>query len=117
MLHDERRRHGRFDKRLTILYRRFEDIAKDKRAQRGELFDFSGGGARFLANQELEKNSQLILEVDFVGWQDDGEEWSQTGNPADVGRLKAIGAVMWCTKAASQPTKYEVGVRFTGRIT
>lgn len=116
MLQDERRRHGRFDKRSSILYRRFEDIAKDKHAQRGELCDFSGGGVRFLANQELTKGSQLILELDFAGWQEDGEEWVKTGNPADLGKLKAIGEVMWCTKDSDQPTKYEAGVRFTGRI-
>jgi len=116
MLQDERRLHGRFHKRSTILYRRFEDIAQDKHAQRGELCDFSGGGVRFLANQELEKNSQLILELDFSGWQEDGEEWIQTGDPGDIGRLKAIGAVMWCAKESEQPAKYEVGVRFTGRI-
>lgn len=116
MLQDERRRHGRFDKRSTILYRRFEDIAKDKKAQRGELCDFSGGGVRFLANQQLDKNSQLILELDFSGWQDEGEDWIQTGNPADIGRLRAIGQVMWCAEDAAQPGRYEVGVRFTGRV-
>ena len=116
LLEEERRRHGRFDKRQAILDRRFEEIAKDKRAQHGELCDFSGGGVRFLADQALEKSSQLILELDFPGWQDDGEEWTQTGDPSDIGRLKAIGAVMWCSKAAAQPSKYEVGVRFTGRI-
>jgi c-di-GMP-binding flagellar brake protein YcgR len=116
MLQDERRRHDRLGKRLSILYRGFEDIAKDKHAQRGELCDFSGGGARFLANQELHKGSQLILELDFVGWQEDGEEWVQTGNPADLGKLKAIGEVMWCANTSDQPTKHEVGVRFTGRI-
>lgn len=116
MLQDERRRHGRFSKRSSILYRRFEDIAKDKQAQRGELCDFSGGGVRFLANQALAKDSQLILELEFAGWQEDGEEWNQTGNPSDIGRLKAIGAVMWCAQDSSQTKKYEVGVRFTGRI-
>jgi len=116
MLQDERRRHGRFNKRSSILYRRFEDIAKDKHAQRGELCDFSGGGARFLANQALDKGSQLILELEFVGWQEEGEEWTKTGNPSDIGRLKAIGAVMWCAKDASLPNRFEVGVSFTGRI-
>ncbi len=116
LLEEERRRHGRFNKRQAILYRRFEDIAKDKHAMRGELCDFSGGGVRFLADQELYKNSQLILELDFPGWQDEGEEWTQTGNPSDIGRLKAIGTIMWCSRAEAQPTKFEVGVRFTGRI-
>ena len=116
MLQDERRRHGRFDKRSSILYRRFEDIAKDKQAQRGELCDFSGGGVRFLANQELSKGSQLILELNFPGWQADTEEWVQTGEPTDVGKLKAIGEVKWCAQDTSQPTKYEIGARFTGRI-
>jgi len=116
MLQDERRRHGRFGKHSSLLYRRFEDIAKDKHAQRGELYDFSGGGVRFRANQALDKGSQLILELDFVGWQEDGDEWIQTGNPADLGRLKAIGEVMWCATDSSQPNKHEVGVRFTGRI-
>ena len=116
MLQEERRRHERFHKRSTIFYRGFEDIAKDKRAQRGTLLDFSGGGARFLANQELEKNSQVIIELDFTGWIEEGDEWIQTGDPADVSKLKAIGAIMWCTKDESEPDKYEVGVRFTGRI-
>jgi len=116
MLQDERRRHGRFNKRSSILYRRFEDIAKDKQAQHGELCDFSGGGVRFLANQELAKDSQLILELEFSGWQEDGEEWTRTGDPSDIGSLKAIGAVMWSAPHDSQSNKYEVGVRFTGRI-
>lgn len=116
MLQDERRRHDRFARRLFILYRGFEDIDKDKHAQRGELCDFSGGGVRFLANQELTKGSQLILELDFAGWQEDGDEWVQTGNQADLGKLKAIGEVMWCAQESAQPTRHEVGVRFTGRI-
>ena len=116
MLHDERRRHFRFDKRSFILYRSFEEIAKDKHAQNGELLDFSGGGVRFLANQELRKGCQLILELNFPGWQAEAEEWVQTGEPSDVGKLQAIGEVMWCTIDTCQPTKYEVGVRFTGRI-
>lgn len=116
MLQDERRRHDRLGKRSSLLYRGFEDIAKDKHVQRGELCDFSGGGVRFLANQELNKGSQLILELDFVGWQEDGDEWTQTGDPADIGTLKAIGEVMWCSKNNAQPPRHEVGVRFTGRI-
>jgi len=116
MLQDERRRHSRFDKRSFLLYRGFEDISREKRAQRGELCDFSGGGVRFLANHALDKGSQLILELDFSGWQEDGDEWVQTGDPADLGVLKAIGEVMWCAEDSSQPTKHEVGVRFTGRI-
>ena len=116
MLQEERRRHGRFNKRTTILYRRFEDISQNKRAQRGELCDFSGGGVRFLASQALEKHSQLILELDFVGWLEEGDEWVQTGDPGDISKLKAIGAVMWCTTAEEQPDKFEVGVSFTGRV-
>lgn len=117
MLQDERRQHGRFSRRATIHYRRFEDIAKDTNAQLGKLCDFSGGGARFLASQAIDKGTQIILELDFTGWTEDGDEWTQTGDPGDIGRLKAIGAVMWCTKNDStQPERYEIGVRFTGRV-
>jgi hypothetical protein len=116
MLQDERRRHERLGKRFTILYRGFEDIARDTNAQHGELLDFSGGGVRFLANRELRKGRQLILELDFSGWQEDGEEWTRTDDPADIGKLKAIGEVMWCAEDTLTPDRYEVGVRFTGRI-
>ncbi len=116
MLQDERRRHIRFGKHTPIIYRRFEDLAQDAHVQHGELRDFSGGGVRFLAGQALEKNSQLILELDFPGWQEEGDDWIQTGDPADIGRLRAIGAVMWCARDAGADDKYEIGVRFTGRI-
>lgn len=116
MLQDERRQHDRFHRRSTIYYRRFEDIAKDTKAQRGNLCDFSGGGARFLATQAIDKGTQIILELEFAGWVEDGEEWTQTKDPGDIGSLKAIGAVMWCSEDLSQPGKYEIGVRFTGRV-
>ena len=116
LFQDERRRHIRFDKRFIIFYRGLEDIARDQVDRHAELLDFSGGGARFLAIQELETGSQLILELDFSGWQEDGEEWIKTDDPGDIGSLKAIGEVMWCSKNSLQPGMYEVGVRFTGRI-
>jgi len=116
MLHDERRRHDRFHRSSSISYRRFEDITKDAHAQRGNLCDFSGGGVRFLANQAIAKGTQIILELEFTGWVEDDDEWTNTGNPADVGTLKAIGEVMWCAGDTAQPGKHEIGVRFTGRI-
>lgn len=116
MLQDERRQHDRFRRRSAISYRRFEDITKNTHAQRGHLCDFSGGGARFLANQAITKGTQIILELEFTGWVEDDDEWTQTGDPGDIGVLKAIGAVMWCANDSAQPGKYEIGVRFTGRV-
>lgn len=116
MLQDERRQHDRLHRRSNISYRRFEDIAKNTHAQRGNLCDYSGGGVRFLANQAIDKGTQIILELEFAGWVEDGDEWTPTGDPGDIGILKAIGSVMWCAKDSAQPAKYEIGVRFTGRV-
>ena len=113
---DERRAHERLETKSVIRYRRFDDLANKNMDRSAELCDFSGGGARFVAAEKFSKNEQLILMLEFPGWSADGDEWVRTGENGDVGRLQAIGAVMWCAENKERPGSYEVGVRFTGRV-
>lgn len=116
LLPDERRCYERLGKKSTIRYRHLEDLTSEGQERHGILCDFSGGGLRFIAEEILSKNMQLSLELKFPGWLAQGEEWVQTGNKSDIGTLKAIGRVMWCSECEDCKGKFETGVRFTGRI-
>lgn len=111
----ERRNYERLARKSVLHYRNLEDLRSDHH-QTAELCDFSGGGIRFLTSSTLEKNIQLIIELSFTGWREEKDEWINTGSDQDIGRLKAIGAVMWCAPSTETPAMFEVGVRFTGRV-
>jgi len=113
---DDRRQHVRLDRASVIRYQPLQEIAQKGDMKEATLCDFSGGGIRFLASEALIKNDQYIIELYFCGWQEKGEEWVRTGNDKDVGYLKAIGAVMWCSEKEKTPGTYEIGLRFTGRV-
>lgn len=113
---DERRQHYRLNHSSTIRYQHLHTLAEHNNTQHAELCDFSGGGLRFLTKERLAKNEQLIVELHFSGWQENGDDWVKTGNESDVGYLKAIGAVMWCAEDESKAGTYEIGLRFTGRV-
>jgi len=115
-LKDDRRQHGRLDRRSLMRYQPMVDIANHGDMKQAELCDFSGGGIRFLAPEPLIKNEQFIIELHFYGWKEIDDEWIRTGNDKDVGYLKAIGAVMWCSEKNETPGTYEIGLRFTGRV-
>ncbi len=112
----ERRQYERLSKKATIAYRFMDEMTNEHAGHNARLCDFSGGGARFLTNELLSKNSQLILNLEFNGWQNNSGELLWTGSDCDVGKLKAIGIIMWCSTSADKTGFYEVGVRFVGRV-
>jgi len=112
----ERRQYERLSKQATITYRCMDEMANDHANHDARLCDFSGGGARFLTNELLSKNLQLLLNLEFNGWQNNSGELLWTGSDSDVGKLKAIGIVMWCSTSADKTGFYEAGVRFVGRV-
>ncbi len=111
----EKRHYERVTKKATIVYHHIDDITNQEDGHLAELCDFSGGGARFITDELLLKNSQLMLNLNFDGWQIDNEELVWTGKDEDVGKLKALGQVMWCSQKDTNET-YEIGVRFIGRV-
>ena len=113
---DEKRKYERLGKKFDIFYRQLKDLPDHVPNRKGELLDIGGGGIRFLANEFLEKHTQLVIEMEFFGWKIDKDEWSATGNNDDSGLLKVIGRVIWSVESRTEPGKYEVGVCFSGRI-
>ncbi len=114
---EERRRHERLAAEFKIHYSLLEDLDAPGGERSAEMCDFSGGGVRFLCDSLLDKQSQLLIRIEFMGWKDEGGEWIRTGSKDDVGVLKALGRVMWCAASEQRHGFYEAGVMFTGRMT
>lgn len=113
---DEKRKYERLGKNCNIFYRQLKDLPDHVPNRTGELLDIGGGGIRFLANEFLEKHTQLVIEMEFSGWKINKDEWTATGNNDDSGLLKVISRVIWSVESRTEPGKYEVGVCFSGRI-
>lgn len=111
----ERRRYARLDKEMRFFYAPFADLTETELGEEGLLLDIGGGGLRFLADRKMDKNSQLVMQLDFEGWQEGEEEWIATGRKEDSGRMLVVGTVMWSAETAHED-QFEVGVRFNGRI-
>ncbi len=116
-LSDDRRQHERLERSFTIQYRRLEDLSvpgvEDIEA---EIVDIGGGGLCFLSDDPIEISTQLVLVLEFSGWLADMDEWVITRKSEDVGVLKVVGMVVRVAVNKAQPDKFEIGVRFTGRI-
>ncbi|NOX26136.1 MAG: PilZ domain-containing protein [Deltaproteobacteria bacterium] len=115
MCGEEKRLYERLPKNTAIIYHHMDELTDGDGGHDAQLFDFSGGGARFLTNELLAKNSQLVLNLEFGGWRNNNNELIWTGENRDIGRLQAIGVVMWCS-AADKNGLHEIGIRFVGRV-
>ena len=112
----ERRQYERLQSKSIIHYRPMNDLVGSTDGQSARLCDFSGGGIRFLTKEMLAKNLQLVMDLEFRGWSNSRDEWVWTGQDSDIGKLKALGVVMWCSNNGGGSESYEVGVRFIGRV-
>ncbi len=112
----ERRKYERLPKKASIIYRHMDQLTNKNAGHKGVLCDFSGGGVRFLTDELITKNTQLVLNLEFTGWQNSSDNLAWTGNSNDIGKIEAIGVVMWCSKAAGKNGICEIGVRFNGRV-
>ncbi|MBU0673100.1 MAG: PilZ domain-containing protein [Proteobacteria bacterium] len=114
----EKRRYERIQKSFVMRYRVLpgNDINFKQPLRDGSLCDIGGGGLRFLADQDVKKNDQLVIELEFSGWCVDGKEWISTGQASDHGRLTVLGRVMWVSASALDQVLIEVGVLFIGSV-
>ncbi len=114
----ERRHEERVGKNLLVRFTRLEDLLADIPYRDGQLLDISGGGLCFLAEEALPLGSQLVLVLEFPGWQAVAEgKWIATKVEEDVGVLRAVGTVSWVAISRTKPDRYETGVYFSGRVT
>ena len=64
----------------------------------------------------VNETSQLMMILEFAGWQEGEIEWNCSGNGGDIGVLKVVGIVVRCIPSDQEPKKYEVAVCFCGRV-
>ncbi|MFA6283980.1 MAG: PilZ domain-containing protein [Desulfurivibrionaceae bacterium] len=115
---EERRQDERFAKNLFVRFTRLEDLLDDVPYRDGQLLDISGGGLCFLAEEALPLGSQLVMVLEFPGWQAAADgKWVATKQEEDVGVLRAVGMVSWVAVSRAKPDRYETGVCFSGRVT
>ncbi len=113
----DKRFHERLSKSYRVVYRRMEDISAPSPAREGVIVDVSGGGICFLAGEPIEEDSQLSLLVEFSGWVvDENGDWAATGNDSDVAELEVLAMATRCEVSQAVTGRFEIGVRFCGRI-
>ena len=112
----ERRLHERLKKKFNMRYSLADEVLDTNFASEGEIIDISAGGVRFLSPEELKKNTQLAILLQFQGWNVQDENWFQTDDKNDHGELAVVGVVMWSDASQNKTGYYEVGVRFAGRM-
>ena len=78
----------------------------------GLLLDYSLAGIRFATDEQLRKNSELLIELEFAGLGKDMDEWRWRWEEQDAERLKVIASVMWCQENKGRVGEFEVGTRF-----
>ena len=114
----ERHQEQRVAKNLFVRFTRLEDLLADVPYRDGQLLDISGSGLCFLAEEALPLGSQLVMVLEFPGWQAAADgKWVATKVEEDVGVLRAVGMVSWVAVSRAKPDQYETGVCFSGRVT
>jgi hypothetical protein len=111
----ERRRYDRLEKEFAFRYTGFDDLAHAILEEKGLILDIGGGGLRFLSSQRWMKNEQLLMKLDFEGWQIDDSGRVTIQSSGDGTSMLVIGSVMWSAETA-QEDQFEVGIRFTARM-
>ena len=76
MVNEERREFDRLIKSASVKYRRLESLGGYDEMLCATMLDCSGGGIRFNAAESCVKNDQVLVELEFDGWLDNGEEWA-----------------------------------------
>lgn len=111
----ERRRYDRLEKEFAFRYSVIDDLTRSTLDEMGLILDIGGGGLRFLSSRRWKKNEQLLMKLDFEGWQIDDSGNVTIQYSGDSTSMLVIGIVMWSAETA-QEDQFEVGIRFTARM-
>lgn len=113
----ERRRHSRIRKDLKIRFGALWSLAKSPSFDHeGDVIDVGGGGVRFVTSEPVSQGAQLILALGFPGWISDEDEWVESQDTSNIGVLKVIGEVVRVVPITTSEGRYDVAIRFSGRI-
>lgn len=114
MATNERRGKKRSKGKGQVVFQ-FAQLGEDGRRigpAHGLLLDYSLAGIRFVTDEQLRKNTELMIELEFAGLGQDTEEWRARWEERDAERLKVIASVMWCQEQKGRAGQFEVGTRF-----
>jgi len=111
----ERRRYDRLEKEFAFRYTVIDDLTDATLDEMGLILDIGGGGLRFLSSRRWRKNEQLLMKLDFDGWQIDDSGNVTIQYSGACTSMLVIGAVMWSAETA-QEDQFEIGIRFTARM-
>ncbi len=114
MAKEERRGKERTKGKGQVVFQ-FATIGEDGRRAgpaHGLLLDYSLAGMRFVTDEQLRKNSELLIELEFAGLGRDMDEWRSRWEEQEAERLKVIASVMWCQETKGRAGEFEVGTRF-----
>jgi hypothetical protein len=112
----ERRQHERVEKRLAVFYTELEKLAQGPPDRGGELIDLGGGGLCFQTSETFPLGTQLVLTLQFPGWQEKAGKWIATKKEDDFGVLSVIGMVVWIAVSEGDPELFDIGVCFSGIV-
>ena len=90
----ERRRYERLEKEFAFRYTVIDDLTDATLDETGLILDIGGGGLRFLSSQQWRKNDQLLMKLDFEGWQIDDTGNVTIQSCADSTSMLVIGTVI-----------------------
>jgi hypothetical protein len=111
----DRRKHPRLGKIIKMRYQHLEKISDKSPYLEGDLVDISSGGLRFLTEQPLEVNSQLVIVLEFPGWLD-ADNHLVPSEKGEVGVLQAMGEVLRVQASQTDIGRFEIGVQISGYL-
>ncbi|MBU1564630.1 MAG: PilZ domain-containing protein [Proteobacteria bacterium] len=109
---NERRKGARKNRQFAFQFKTMSDDGSNAHLVGGVLIDYSIAGIRFITGEQLEKNTALLIELDFDSFGNEKTDWRNLWEAGDDPYLKVIGSVMWCQENKHKAGEFEVGTRF-----
>jgi len=110
---NERRKRVRVSSRYNFRFRKIEDDSNAPPNIDGLMVDYSAAGIRFVTDEQLEKNTTLLIQLELNKMNCDVVDWRQLWETGSADCLYVIGSVMWCLASDHESGDFEIGTRFT----
>lgn len=112
MAKNERRKGGRKNRQFAFQFKMIGEDGNKAHPVGGVLIDYSIAGIRFMTREQLQKNTALLIELEFESFGAETTDWRNLWEEGEASCLKVIGSVMWCQENKHKTGEFEVGTRF-----
>lgn len=112
MANNERRKGIRKNKKFVFQFNKIGEEDSKSHPIDGTLIDYSIAGIRFVTREQLQKNTALLIELDFAKLGTETKNWRNLWDEYEAASLRVIGSVMWCQENTQTSGEFEVGTRF-----